>query len=37
MGLRVVSIQSQRFVKLLERLVILSNRGQDAAHIMMGL
>src|SRR5260370_40190872 len=36
MGLRRVSIDSQRFVKLLERLVNLSNRGQDEAHIMMG-
>src|SRR5436305_12455075 len=37
MGLCVVSIESQCFVKLLERFVILSNRGQHAGHIMMGL
>src|SRR4029077_3999100 len=37
MNLSGVSINSQRFIKLLERLVCLSNRGQDAAQITMGL
>src|SRR5947199_10507976 len=36
MNLSGVSINSQRFIKFLERLVCLSNRGQDAAHITMG-
>src|SRR5262249_39764172 len=37
MSLSGVSINSQRFIKLLERLACVSNRGQNAAQIMMGI